>query len=97
MKQGVQKPDGEIFSRMMSMLEQVLEKIEQNSNVPTSQSADFRQGVEVSLCDVCKANTHSTKTHCLRERLCFSCFSSGHSRNACPRRVSARRNQNGGN
>ncbi len=96
-KQCMQKPEGEIFSRMMGMLEQVLEKIERNSNVPTSQSADFMQGVEVSICDVCKATTHSTKTHCLRERLCFSCFSSGHSRNACPRRVSARRNQTGGN
>lgn len=97
MAQNVRKPDGEIFSRMMSMLEQVLEKVEQNNNAHTSHSADFRQGDGVRICDVCKARSHSTKTHCLRERLCFSCFSSGHTHSACPRRVSAQRGQTGGN
>lgn len=94
-KQNVQKPDSEIFSRMMSMLEQVLEKVAQNSRVPSPQNVVYRQGSV--QCDVCKANTHTTKTHCFRDRLCFSCFSPGHSQNVCPRRVSARRNQSGGN
>jgi hypothetical protein len=97
MAQSVRKTDGEIFSRMMSMLEQVLEKVAQNNDVHPSRSADFRQGDRLRICDVCKSRTHSTKTHCLRERLCFSCFSSGHSHNACPHRVSAQRNPTGGN
>lgn len=52
MAQNVRKPNGEIFSRMMNMLEQVLEKVEQNDNAHTSHSVDFRQGDGVRICNV---------------------------------------------
>lgn len=35
-------------------------------------------------CQICDGRDHSTKTHCIRDRLCFTCFSSDHSCRNCP-------------
>lgn len=72
-----------VLGRMMSMLEQVLEKVQQdNSRAP--HNGRLAQNSGDMACKVCSSKNHSTKSHCISERLCFKCFSPEHNRRACP-------------
>lgn len=73
-----------ILNRMMGMLEQVVERVHQSSNVQPERNVIPRYRGRVRGCGVCGNTSHSTKSHCLRDRLCFSCFSPGHAQSACP-------------
>ncbi len=78
------KSDENILNRMMGMLEQVMERVQQGNNVQPERNANYRYRGRARSCGVCDNTTHSTKSHCLKDRLCFSCFSPGHAHSACP-------------
>lgn len=75
--------DEKILNRMMGMLEQVMDRIQQGNNVQPERNANFRYRGRARGCEVCGNTTHSTRSHCLRDRLCFGCFSPGHAHSAC--------------
>lgn len=76
--------DEKILNRMMSMLEQLMDRIQQSSNVQPERNANFRYRGRGRGCEVCGNTTHSTRSHCFKDRLCFGCFSPGHAHSACP-------------
>lgn len=82
--QDIGKSDENVLNRMMGMLEQVMERVQQGNNSQPEKNVNFRYRGRARGCDVCGNTGHSTKTHCLKDRLCFGCFSPGHAHSACP-------------
>lgn len=73
-----------ILNRMMGMLEQVMEKVQQSNNVQSDRNVNLRFRGRARACEVCGNVAHSTRSHCLKDKLCFGCFSPGHAHSACP-------------
>lgn len=70
------------LERVLSMLERVLERTSQPAHAarqPFSPSARF------TPCQVCGDSSHSTRTHCMKERRCLGCLEVGHQRKDCPK------------
>lgn len=74
------------LERVLSMLERVLERT--NQPAPSAaRPAPFNYG---SPCRVCRQTSHSTRTHCMREKRCLECLETGHQRRDCPKGSSNR-------
>ncbi|KAK2814569.1 hypothetical protein Q5P01_000188 [Channa striata] len=76
-------PESNALERVLSMLERVLERTSQVTHATSrphfSPSARFPQ------CKVCGDGSHSTRTHCMREKRCLTCLEIGHQRRDCPK------------
>lgn len=76
--------DQSALERVLSMLERVLERTSQPLDAARPQfspSDRFTPGP----CRVCGNSSHSTRTHCMRERRCLGCLEVGHQRKDCPK------------
>lgn len=75
-------PDSNTLERVLSMLERVLERTSQPTQNP------LRPGLSSwghpSPCRVCSNASHSTRSHCMREKRCLLCLEVGHQRKDCP-------------
>ncbi len=74
--------DSALLGRVVSLLEQFL--VQQKG-----QEQKTEQGKVVSVdsavpCKICRAQDHTTKTHCFKEGLCYRCFKTGHRGFECP-------------
>lgn len=71
------------LERVLNMLERVLERTGQPA-LPAArpQSAPFSRD---GPCRVCGHSSHSTRTHCMREKRCLGCLEVGHQRKDCPK------------
>lgn len=75
-------PNSDALERVLSMLERVLERTSQPSQGP---ARPFQiHGARILSCRVCGDSTHSTRSHCMREKLCLVCMRVGHQRKDCP-------------
>lgn len=70
------------LERVLSMLERVLERTSQPAHPAKSQ---FPPSAQFTSCQVCGNTSHSTRTHCMRERRCLGCLEVGHQRKDCPK------------
>lgn len=85
MTQNTQQPESQVLSRMMEMLEQLMDRV-QSRNVPTHRgNSRLQRRYARNTCRVCHDNKHSTVTHCITDKLCFECFSPGHAKRDCPK------------
>ena len=84
--QNTQEAEERILSRMMSMLEQMMGRVQQRSSAP--RGGRFQSGNREKACRVCNDSKHSTVTHCMSEKLCFACLAPGHTKMACPTKFS---------
>lgn len=76
------------LERVLSMLERVLERTSQPSpSVVRPETVPFSHG---SPCRVCRQASHSTRTHCMREKRCLECLEIGHQKKDCPKGSSNR-------
>ncbi|KAK0137801.1 hypothetical protein N1851_025975 [Merluccius polli] len=82
-----QEAEERILSRMMSMLEQMMGRVQQRSSAP--RGGRFQSGNREKACRVCNDSKHSTVTHCMSEKLCFACLAPGHTKMACPTKFSS--------
>lgn len=74
-------PESNALERVLSMLERVLERTNQpGPSAVRSETAPFIHG---SPCRVCRQTSHSTRTHCMREKRCLECLETGHQRKDC--------------
>ncbi len=95
MAQNTQQPESQVLSRMMEMLEQLMDRV-QTRDVPTHRgSSRLQRHYGRNACRVCQDNKHSTVTHCITEKLCFECFSPGHPKRDCPKLSSVREHMEG--
>ena len=85
--QNTQEAEERILSRMMSMLEQMMGRVQQRSSAP--RGGRFQSGNREKACRVCNDSKHSTVTHCMSEKLCFACLAPGHTKMACPTKFSS--------
>lgn len=86
-------PESNTLERVLSMLERVLERTSQPVHTATTaQSSPFDRP---SPCRVCGQNSHSTRSHCLRERRCLRCLEIGHQRKDCPKSPTPQTNEQG--
>ncbi|XP_013889527.1 uncharacterized protein LOC106536752 [Austrofundulus limnaeus] len=76
-------PDNSTMERLISMLEKVL--LQGQSNFQPSKRQPFKsrlpniKGLNDMPCSVCNDNSHTTRTHCRQNNLCFLCHLPGHS------------------
>lgn len=82
--QDLGKSDENVLNIMMGMLEQVMDRVQQGHNIHPERNVNFRYRCRARGCGVCGNTAHSTKSYCLKDRLCFVCFSPGHAHSACP-------------
>lgn len=95
MAQNTQQPESQVLSRMMVMLEQLMDRV-QSRDVPTHRgSSRLQRRYGRNACRVCQDNKHSTVTHCITDKLCFECFSPGHPKRDCPKLSSVREDTEG--
>lgn len=73
------------LERVLSMLERVLERANQQTPVPTRLQPS--PWTRFTPCQVCGDKSHSTHAHCMKEKLCLGCFEIGHQRRECPKAV----------
>lgn len=73
-------PESNALERVLSMLERVLERTSQPTQAATRAQSSFDRP---SPCRVCGQNSHSTRSHCMREKRCLSCLETGHQRKDC--------------
>ena len=87
--QNLQQSDERLLARMVDMFQDMMEKMQQRNpsrltRGGRSQRAFRDRRPREADCRVCKASSHSTISHCMTERLCFTCFNPGHTRLNCP-------------
>lgn len=77
--------NSDALERVLSMLERVLERTSQPAH---SSSGSFQtHRAHFSSCRVCGDSSHSTRSHCMREKRCLVCMRVGHQRKDCPSAV----------
>ncbi|KAK9962862.1 hypothetical protein ABG768_006101 [Culter alburnus] len=72
------------LERVLKMLERVLERTTQPVSEPKPRMSPWYRA---SPCAVCGDRSHSTRSHCMRERRCLDCLEFGHQRKQCHRVV----------
>lgn len=94
-----QLSDERILNRMMGMLEQVLDKVQKKTDfTPAPYGGRSRRGpLAEQACKVCRDKGHTTKSHCMSEKLCFGCFTPGHVKRNCSNGLTLPSNPNQGN
>lgn len=80
---GAAASDPSALDRVLSMLERVLER--SNQPVHPVIRPQPLASARFPSCQVYGNSSHSTRTHCMRERRCLGCLEVGHQRKDCPR------------
>lgn len=75
------------LERMIGMLERVLEKSTLGPSRPPQLWQNQRRPNRGCL--ICSDQNHTTHQHCIRHRLCFRCYGSGHRKEHCPQIASS--------
>lgn len=95
MSQYTQQAESQLLTRMMEMMEQLMDRVQfRDVSSPRRDSRQRRNFVR-SACRVCNDNKHTTVTHCMTDKLCFGCFSPGHTKRECPKQSSAQSQHEG--
>ncbi|KAB5550484.1 hypothetical protein PHYPO_G00054290 [Pangasianodon hypophthalmus] len=68
------------LERVLKMLERVLERTTLPASEPKPRVSPWYQA---SPCEVCGDRSHSTRSHCMKEKRCLACLEIGHQRKAC--------------
>lgn len=84
--QNAQETEDRVLNRMMTMLEQMMNRVQQRNSTP--RGGRFQASSREVKCRVCGNDKHTTVSHCMLDRLCFTCLSPGHMREHCPSRSS---------
>lgn len=74
-------PESNALERVLNMLERVLERTSQP--IPAVNRAQSSPFGRPSPCRVCGQNSHSTRSHCMKEKRCLGCLETGHQRKDC--------------
>lgn len=77
--------DQSALERVLSMLERVLERTSQPVHSTPPQFSSSFPPARFNPCGVCGDRSHSTRTHCMKEKRCLSCLEQGHQRRDCPK------------
>ena len=100
--QNLQQSEERLLSRMVDMFQQMMERMQQrNTAVPArggrSQRAPGERRARETACRVCNDSSHTTVSHCMSDRLCFSCLAPGHTKANCQANTQSSQPQPGGN
>lgn len=68
------------LERVLKMLERVLERTTLPASEPKPRVSPWYRA---SPCEVCGDRSHSTRSHCMKEKRCLACLEIGHQRRAC--------------
>lgn len=89
LSQHTQQAENQLLTRMMEMMEQLMGRVQfRDASNPRRGSRQQRSFVR-SVCRVCNDSKHTTVTHCMTDKLCFACFSPGHTKKDCPKQSTA--------
>lgn len=86
--QNLQQSEERLMGQMVDMFQAMMERM-QHHNTQTPRRGAFNQFSRnrrrrEDACKVCSDPRHTTASHCLSDKLCFSCFAPGHVRLSCP-------------
>lgn len=82
-------PDNSTLERLIGMLEKVLLQGQSNPHANRRHPVRNRthiKGLNDVPCSVCNDNSHTARTHCRQNNLCFLCHLPGHSSRTCQQR-----------
>lgn len=83
-------PDNSTLERLIGMLEKVLLQgqgnPQSNRGQPVKRHLPDIKGLNNMPCSVCNDNSHTARTHCRQNNLCFLCHLPGHSSRNCRQR-----------
>lgn len=77
--------DQSALERVLNMLERVLERTSQPVHSNPPQFSSSFSPARFHPCGVCGDRSHSTRTHCMKEKRCLNCLEQGHQRRDCPK------------
>lgn len=100
--QNLQQSEERLLSRMVDMFQQMMERMQQRSTAVPARGGRFQHApgerrARESACRVCNDSSHTTVSHCMSDRLCFSCLTPGHTKAYCPANTQSSQPQSGGN
>ncbi|XP_050992610.1 uncharacterized protein LOC127181753 [Labeo rohita] len=95
MSQNTQQADSQLLTRMMEMMEQLMDRVQLRDVSSLTRESRQQRNFVRSACRICNDNKHTTVTHCMTDRLCFACFSPGHTKKECPKQPSAQSQHEG--
>ncbi|KAL3969329.1 microtubule-associated protein, RP/EB family [Sarotherodon galilaeus] len=86
--QNLQQSEERLMGQMVDMFQAMMERM-QHHNTQRPRRGVFNQFSRngrrrEDACRVCSDPRHTTASHCLSDKLCFSCFAPGHVRLSCP-------------
>lgn len=86
--QNLQQSEQRLMGQMVDMFQAMMERM-QHHNTQRPRRGAFNQFSRngrrrEDACRVCSDPRHTTASHCLSDKLCFSCFAPGHVRLSCP-------------
>lgn len=86
--QNLQQSEERLLSRMVDVFQGMMEKVQQRGTTTPMRRGGFQRGPgggrpKERACRVCDDSRHSTISHCMSERLCFTCLAPGHSKVDC--------------
>lgn len=97
-QQSQQTDSAVMLTEMMSMLRELLAKTQSDVRRPAPRRGGgqgWNRGRSATICRVCNDTNHTTESHCRSNRLCFTCFGTGHAQRSCPTKPSAQNNVQG--
>ncbi|XP_026228893.1 uncharacterized protein LOC113170836 [Anabas testudineus] len=88
MAQNLQQTEEKLLTRMVDIFQGMMDKMQQRGSHSTRArrfpSSRRERRPNETVCKVCDDAGHSTISHCMSDRLCFTCLAPGHTRQTCP-------------
>ena len=99
--QNLQQSEESLLTRMVDMFQEMMEKLQHRNVSHSTRGGKFQHArsdrrSREATCKVCNNPSHTTTSHCISDKLCFSCFAPGHTRLNCPASIPPQ-SQSGGN
>ena len=86
--QNLQQSEERLLTRMVDMFQEMMDKMQQRNSSHPNRGGRFQRSTRErrpreAACRVCNDSSHTTISHCMSERLCFTCLAPGHTRLNC--------------
>ncbi|XP_061887949.1 uncharacterized protein LOC133638923 isoform X2 [Entelurus aequoreus] len=86
--QNLQQTEERLLTRMVDMFQMMMDKMQRGDTDHQSQGGRFQRATRgrrprEAACRICDDPRHTTISHCMSDRLCFTCFAPGHTKLNC--------------
>lgn len=88
-EQHVQQSEDRLLTRMVDIFQEMMGKMQQHNTSRPTRGKQFQRTQREKRtnevhCKVCNDSNHTTISHCMSDRLCFTCLAPDHTKVNCP-------------